>query len=167
MDHSEVCARVNNVTMTLFKISVGLRQGCSLPPIMFLIYNDRIVKKSESCGGEKIGDCSVQRRLFPNDSALLHFTQNGLQQNLDKFSYACSVAGMKIRQLKHCSLEIGGVLLQQSEKHKYLGVLFTNDGKQNSALDIHIGKSSAVIRQLHRSIVLKQEYCSKAKLPMF
>ena len=49
--HSEVCVRFNSATTKPFKVSVGLRQGCSLSPILFLIYMDRMVKKSESCGG--------------------------------------------------------------------------------------------------------------------
>ena len=36
--HSEVCVRVNSATTKPFKVSVGLRQGCSLSPILFLIY---------------------------------------------------------------------------------------------------------------------------------
>ena len=81
----------------------------------FVPYMDRIVKKTESCGGVKIGDCTVQRLLFADDLVLLDSTQNGLRQALDKFSDACSVAGMKIsttktetislsRQPKQCSL---------------------------------------------------------------
>ena len=154
--HSEVCVRVNSATTKPFRVSVGLRQGCSLSPILFLIYMDRIVQNSESCGGE----CTVQCLLFANDLVLLDSTQNGLQQALDRFSDACSVAGMKIsstktetmclsRQPKQCSLQIDGVPLKQSEKFKYLGVSFTSDGRQNSELDIRIGKASAVMRQLH------------------
>ena len=118
--HSEVCVRVNSATTKPFRVSVGLRQGCSLSPILFLIYMDGIVKKSESCGGVKIGECTVQHLLFADDLVLLDSTQNGLQQALDKFSDACSVAGMKIsstktetmclsRQPKKCSLQINGV----------------------------------------------------------
>ena len=90
--HSEVCARVNSATTKPFRVSVGLRQGCSLSPILFLIYMDSIVKKSESCGGVKIGECTIQRLLFADDLVLLDSTQNGLQQALDRFSDACSVA---------------------------------------------------------------------------
>ena len=43
----------------------------------------RIVKKSESCGRVKIGDCTVQRLLFADDLVLLDSAQNGLQQALD------------------------------------------------------------------------------------
>ena len=73
--HSEVCVRVNSATTKPFRLSVGLRQSCSFSPILFLIYMDRIVKKSKSC-----------------DLVLLDSTQNGLQQALDRFSDACSVA---------------------------------------------------------------------------
>ena len=176
--HSEICVRVNSATTKPFRVSVGLRQGCFVSPILFLIYMDRIVKKSESCGGVKIGECTVQRLVFADDLVLLDSTQNGLQQALDRFSDACSVAGMKTsstktetmclsRQPKQCSLQIDGVPLKQSEKFKYLGVSFTSDGRQNSELDIRIGKASAVMRQLHRSVLLKRELCTKAKLSIF
>ena len=113
---------------------------------------DRIGKKSECCGGVKIGECTVQRLLLADDLVLLNSSQNGLQQALDRFLDACSVAGLKIsstktetmclsRQPKQCSLQIGGVPLKQSDKFKYLGVLYTSDGRQNSELDIRIGKS--------------------------
>ena len=43
--HSEVCVRVNSATTKPFRVSVGLQQGCSLSPILLLIYLDRIVRK--------------------------------------------------------------------------------------------------------------------------
>ena len=91
---------LNSETTKSFRVSVGLRQGCSVSPILFLIYMDRIVKKSEFCGGVKIGDCAVLRPLFADDLVLFNSTPNDLQQALDRFSYTCSVAGMKIRTTK-------------------------------------------------------------------
>ena len=139
---------------------------------------DRIVKKTESCGRIKIGDCTLQRLLFADDLVLLDSTQNGLQQALERFSDACPEAGMKIsitkteimclsRQPEQRSLQIHGVPLKQSEKFKYLSVSFTTDGRQNSELDIGIGKASAVMRQLNRSVVLKRKLCTRAKLSIF
>ena len=109
---------------------------------------------------------------------LLGSTQSGFQQAFDRFSDACSVAGMKIRTTKTETmclsrlpkqrfLQIGGVPLQQSEKYKYLDVSFTSDGRQNSELDIRIEKASAVMRQLHRSVLLKRQLCTKAKRSIF
>ena len=175
-----LCVRVNSVTRNYpFRVSVGLRQGCSFSSILFLIYTDRIVTKSEFCGGVKIDTCTVQPQLFADDLVLLDSTQNGLQQALDKFADASSFAGMKIgstktaamclpRQPMRRSLRVSGVPLKQSEKFNYLSISFTSDGRQNSELNIHIGKVSAVMRQLHRSVVLKQELiCIKAKLSIF
>ena len=71
------------------------------------------------------------------------------------------------RQPKQCSLQIDGVPLKQAEKFKYLGVSFTSDGRQNSQLDIWIGKASTVMRQLHRPVALKRELCTRAKLSIF
>ena len=117
--------------------------------------------------------CRLQRPLYADDFVPLQSIQNSLRKALIKFSDACSVAGMKIRatktmclsrQPKQCSLQIDGVPLKPSEKFKYLGVSFTSDRRQNSELDIRIGKASAVMRQLHQSVVLKRELCTKAKL---
>ena len=98
--HFEICVRVDSATTKPFRVSVGLRQGCSLSSILFLIYMDIIVKKSEFCDGVKIGDCTAQCLLFADDLVLLDSTQNGLQQALDRFSDACFVARMKIRTTK-------------------------------------------------------------------
>ena len=101
--HSKVCVRVNSATTKPFRVSAGLWHGCFLSPIFFLDYMDRIVKKSESCGGVKIGECTVQRLLFADDLLLLDSTQNGLQQALDRLSDACSLAGMKNAQRRNLS----------------------------------------------------------------
>ena len=121
---------------------------------------DRIVTKSESCGGVKIGYCTLQQLLFADDLVPLDFTRNGLQQALDRFSDACSVAKMKISTTKTETMCL-------SERFKYHGVSFASDGRQNSELDIRTGKASAVMHQLHRSVVLKRELCTKAKLYIF
>ena len=53
------------------------------------------------------------------------------------------------------------------KKFKYLEVTFSSDGRQDNELDTRIGKASAVIRQLYRSVALKRELCTKAKLSVF
>ena len=53
------------------------------------------------------------------------------------------------------------------EKFKYFGVTFSSDGRKDNKLDTRIGKASAVMRQLFRSVVLKRELCTNAKLSVF
>ena len=71
------------------------------------------------------------------------------------------------RNPDQCVLQVNGATLKQIEKFKYLGVAFTNDGRQSEELDTRIGKASAVIRALHYSVVMKQELSKKAKLSIF
>ena len=67
--HSEVCVRVNSATTKPFRVSVGLRQGCSVSSILYLIYMDRIAKKSESYGGVNIGIARFTNYIFGQASS--------------------------------------------------------------------------------------------------
>ena len=50
-----------------FPAGVRLRQGCTLPPMLFVMFMDRIMRRD--CGGEGIGELS---KLFTmRDSGLL------------------------------------------------------------------------------------------------
>ena len=58
--HFEISVRVNSITTVFFRIRVKLMKVCFLQHILFLIYVNRIVLKSDSCDGIKIGDrCST------------------------------------------------------------------------------------------------------------
>ena len=47
---SESCVRVLSSKSDSFPVGIGLRQGCTLSPILFVIFMDRISRRS--CGGE-------------------------------------------------------------------------------------------------------------------
>lgn len=66
-----------------------------------------------------------------------------------------------------CSLQVGNKLLPQVEEFKYLGVLFTSEGRKECEIDRRIGAASAVMRSLYRSIVVKRELSQKAKLSIY
>ena len=50
------------------------------------------------------------------------------------------------------------------EEFKYLGVLFTRDGRREQEIDRRIGAASAVVRTLYWSVAVKRELSQKAKL---
>jgi len=56
-------------------------------------------------------------------------------------------------------------LLPQAKEFKYLGVLFTSEGKIE--WEMEIGAASAVMRALYRSVVVKRELSRKAKLSIY
>ena len=165
---SEVCVGINVMKTKPFNVSVGLRQGCVLSPLLFNIYIDRIDRDSSSSTNVTLGEGNVRHLLFADDLALLSSNKSDLQYALDRFSDACLDAGIKInttkteimflsRHLVQCSFEANRITLKQTEKFKYLGFTFSSDGRQDNELDTHIGKASAVMRQLYRSVVLKRE----------
>ena len=175
---SEVCVRVNGMKTKPFSVSVGLRQGCVLSPLLFIIRMDKIDRDSSYSSGVTFGQCNVQRLLFADDLALLTLNKSDLQYALDRFSEACLDAGMKISTAKteimylsrhpvQYPFQTNGVTLQQTEKFKHLRVAFSSDGRQDNELDTRIRKASAVMRQLYRSVVLKRELCTKAKFSVF
>ncbi|TWW56340.1 Plexin-A1 Semaphorin receptor NOV [Takifugu flavidus] len=72
---------------------------------------------------------------------------------------------MVLNQKKvECLLRVKEEILPQVEELKYLGVLFTNEGRMEQEIDRRIGAASAVLRTLHRSVVVKRELSRKAKL---
>ena len=109
-----------------------------------------------------------------NDLALSSSNKSDLQYAINVFSDASLDAGMKISTAKNEIMCLSrhpvqysfqtnnGVTLKQ--KFKYLGVTFLSDGRQDNKLNSNFGKASAVMRQFYRSVVLKRELCTKAKL---
>jgi len=68
---------------------------------------------------------------------------------------------------RQCMRQVSGNTLQQVEKFKYLGVVFTSDGRGREERDTRICKTNAVLRQLYRSVATKQELSNTAKLSVF
>ena len=174
----EVCVRVNGKQSKPFHVGVGLRQGCVLSPLLFIVYMNWIDKCNQADECATIGNCKISRLLFADDLVLLSSTESGLQRALNSFADACNTAGMKISTAKtevlhlsrnpdQCVLQVNGATLKQVEKFRYLGVAFTSDGRQDEELDTRIGKASAVMRALHYSVVMKRESSKKAKLSIF
>ncbi|KAK3533211.1 hypothetical protein QTP70_013614 [Hemibagrus guttatus] len=66
-----------------------------------------------------------------------------------------------------CTLQVGGEVLPQVEEFKYLGVLFTSEGRMDREIDRRIGAVAAVMRSMYRSVVVKKELSRKAKLSIY
>ncbi|KAI3358259.1 hypothetical protein L3Q82_003257 [Scortum barcoo] len=95
-----------------------------------------------------------------------------------RFAAECEAAGMRISTSKSeamvldrkrvaCPLQVGGEVLPQVEEFKYLGVLFTSEGKMEREIDRRIGAASAVMRSVYRTVVVKKELSRKAKLSIY
>uniref|UniRef100_A0A671TEK4 Reverse transcriptase domain-containing protein n=1 Tax=Sparus aurata TaxID=8175 RepID=A0A671TEK4_SPAAU len=162
-DRSRSLVRIAGSKSDLFPVHVGLRQGCSLSPVLFIIFNDRISRRSHGPEGIWFGSHWISSLLFADDVVLLAPSSQDLQHVLGRFAAECEVAGMRISTSKSeamvldqkkvaCSLQVGGEFLPQVEEFKYLGVLFTSEGRMEREIDRRIGAVAAVMRSLYRSV---------------
>uniref|UniRef100_A0A674NTV4 Reverse transcriptase domain-containing protein n=1 Tax=Takifugu rubripes TaxID=31033 RepID=A0A674NTV4_TAKRU len=177
-DRCQSLVRIAGSKSNSFPVRVGLRQGCPLSPILFIIFMDRISRCSHGVEGIRFGDLRIASLLFADDVVLLASSARDLQLSLDRFAAACEAAGMRIstskseamvlnRKKVECLLRVKEEILPQVEEFKYLGVLFTSGGRMEREIDRRIGAASAVMRTLHRSVVVKRELSRKAKLSIY
>lgn len=64
----------------------GLRQGCLLSAILFIIFMDRISRSSQVAIGFHLGGLRISSLLFADDVVLLASSSDGLQLALERFA---------------------------------------------------------------------------------
>ncbi|TWW55864.1 hypothetical protein D4764_09G0009140 [Takifugu flavidus] len=97
--------------------------------------------------------CQSLVRIAGNDVVLLESSARDLQLTLDRFAATCEAAGMKIstskseamvlnRKKVEYLLRVKEEILPQVEEFKYLGVLFTSEGRMEREIDRRIGSNA-------------------------
>ncbi|KAK3547628.1 hypothetical protein QTP86_026269 [Hemibagrus guttatus] len=134
---SRSLVRFASCNSDLFPVHVGLRQGCPLSPVLFIVFMDRISRRSQWLEGVRFEDHRISSLIFADDVVLLASSSLDLQHALGRFAAKCEAAGMRVSTSKSeamvldrkkvaCTLQVGGEFLPQVEEFKYLGVLFTS-----------------------------------------
>uniref|UniRef100_A0AAQ4PCE6 Reverse transcriptase domain-containing protein n=1 Tax=Gasterosteus aculeatus aculeatus TaxID=481459 RepID=A0AAQ4PCE6_GASAC len=167
---SESCVRVLGSKSKAFPVGVGLRLGCALSPILFVVFMDRISRRSRGEESLQFGGLRI--------SSLLFASVCDLQLSLERFAVECEAVGMRIstskseamvlsRKPMDCLLQVGMCPYPQVKEFKYLGVLFTSEGKMECEFGRRIGAAGAVFHSLYRTVVTKRELSRKAKLSIY
>lgn len=135
------CVRLNSFTSEWFEVNTGLRQGCSLSPILFNLYiNDFVSTVKELGYGVDIGNnekCCIL--LYADDIVLLAECEQDLQRMLDILHDWCDQNGMTISPTKSqvvhyrpksvnrimFTFKCGHTELKIVEKYVYLGLVLT------------------------------------------
>nr|XP_054600482.1 uncharacterized protein LOC129164434 [Nothobranchius furzeri] len=153
-------------------VSLKLKQR--LKPLMFHFADAQVDELTE-----RIGSCSgIDKLIKKREFQFLDLVFDVLVPELllGRFAAECEAAGMRVSTSKSmvldrkrvaCQLLVGGEVLPQVEEFKYLGVLFTSDGRRDREIDRRIGSASAVMRMLNRSVVVKRELSQKARLSIY
>ena len=85
---SRSCVRISGCKSESFDVTTGLRQGCILSPLLFIIFMDRISRRCTG-PGVKLGNVEISKLFFADDLVLLVSTAEDLQRLLDKFVTEC------------------------------------------------------------------------------
>ncbi|KAK3516029.1 hypothetical protein QTP70_001869 [Hemibagrus guttatus] len=177
-NQSRSLVRIASCKSDLFPVHVGLRQGCPLSPVLFIVFMGRISRCSQGLKGVRFGDHRISSLIFADDVVLLASSSLDLQHTLGCFAAECEAAGMRVSTSKSeamvldrkkvaCTLQVGGEVLPQVEEFKYLGVLFTSEGRMDREIDRRLSAAAAVMRSMYRSVVVKKELSRKAKLSIY
>ncbi|KAI3376714.1 hypothetical protein L3Q82_017138 [Scortum barcoo] len=140
-DRSRSLVRIAGSKSDLFPVHVGLRQGCPLSPVLFIIFMDRISRRSQGPEGVRFGNHRISSLLFADDVVLLASSSQDLQRHvlLERFAAECEAAGMRISTSKSEAMVL--------------------DRKRAD----WIGAASAVMRSVYRTVVVKKELSPKGE----
>jgi len=108
-------------------------------------------------------DCIFSTEFSTYTWSVLRCVRPRGNENLKRSGYC----GSRSRNPRQCTLQISGNTLQQVEKFKYLGVVFTSDGRRNKEIDTRIGEANAALCEPFCSVVTKRELSNTAKLSVF
>ncbi|KAK3520727.1 hypothetical protein QTP70_031452 [Hemibagrus guttatus] len=70
-NRSRSLVRIASCKTDLFPVHVGLRQGCPLSPVLFIVFMDRISRRSQGLEGVRFGDHRISSLIFADDVVLL------------------------------------------------------------------------------------------------
>ena len=127
---------VNDKLSDWFDIGIGLRQGCVLSPLLFLIFiNDLIRELNDSNLGVDIGEGKLSNLAFADDIALVANSARDLQKLVKiaeryarKWNFAFNTKKCKVLVFNHKGAQPTVTLdndrLDVVREYKYLGVRF-------------------------------------------
>ena len=129
----ECAVILNNKETDWFEVQSGVRQGCIISPILFLVAIDWVMRKTTS--DKKRGITwsmftTLEDLDFADDIALLSSKQDHMQEKTDRLSYFASQIGLELNAKKtqemrlnttsNLRLEAEGTEIQQVDKFTYL-----------------------------------------------
>ena len=121
-------------------VTSAVMQECVLSPLLFIVYMEKITREANP----KPED--LNEMLFADDQSLVHEKEGELQEHTNSLNTQCENFGMKINISKTETMEVGrtpvrlsinidGTTLKQVGEFKYLGSIFTEEGRLNRDRD--------------------------------
>jgi len=146
-----------------FQIVTGVRQGCILSPLLFLLVMDWILRRAtenNNCGiqwkdGKRLTDLD-----FADDIALLDDTWEGMRELTGNIEKEAASVGLRINADKtklmiagnmgtSQTITAGGKQIEEIEDFCYLGSVISNNSSCDRDIKTRLGKANASFTNLH------------------
>ena len=145
------CVRWDGIVSSPFKVSNGVRQGGILSPLLFNVYVDDLsIELTSSRVGCNVNEVFMNHLIYADDTVLLAPSPDALQRLIDicsKFAdnnemvmnerktYVMCVKPKRLKNLSIPNVYLNGKPLKFIDKHKYLGVIFSEHQSDNDDID--------------------------------
>ena len=144
----KACIKLGNVHSDFFELSLGVRQGCILSPLLFNIFLSDLARKFESMeNGFRVGEICLNSLFWADDLVLFAKSKDELDALLKTLEAYCKENEITINTKKtKCMIfnkggrlmrrpfYLDGVQLENVRSYKYLGFLITPSGEINTGL---------------------------------
>ena len=151
------CVKLNGFHTDWFAVRCGLKQGCSLSPILFNLYINDWAKRISSLGiGIQLENEVVSILMYADDIVLLAETEEDLQSLIDLLQQWCDEKKMKVNLDKtkvvyfrntasektRKLFKFGNGNIEITDSYTYLGILLTEHLDFN-AMAAQVAKSAS------------------------
>ena len=173
------CVRHAGKHSDWFQVKTGVRQGCIISPLLFLVVIDWVMKKATSDKPRgiiwnvfsRLEDCD-----FADDIGLISHTHKDIQEKTDRVDKFARSIGLKIHPSKsklmrvktksHHAVTVRGESLETVEDFKYLGSIISADSNIEREISSRIGQAAYAFRKLN-NIWKSTSIHTKTKLKIY
>ena len=146
-----------------FRCDVGVRQGCPLSSILFILFTYDLLDALKHCSGVMLASSRISGLMFADDLFLLTDNPRGLQSALNALQEYCLKWALSVNQDKTKVLVFGnrqfsftwtynGLVLQVLS-YCYLGIIFFQNGLFTKAVETLCQSAIKVIKSISREMV--------------
>ena len=176
---NQCCVRHERKQSEWFHVKTGIRQGCVISPVLFLVVIDWVMRRATEDQPRglvrglttRLEDCD-----FADDIALLSHNQKSIQEKTDRVDWAARSVGLKIHPSKSKMMKlknrsttktiVRNVELEEVQDFKYLGSYISTDSNIEKEMSTRIGLAAQAFNRL-QSIWKSTALQTKTKLKIY
>lgn len=166
----DFCVRVEGGLSDTFTSCEGIKQGCTLSPLLFNIFTSDMPRSLQDRDSAQLDDRSISCLMYADDTVICSETKEGLQRSLNSLRDYCLKWNLTVNDKKTKVMVFhkgrqprgdfwyGGTKLEIVQEYVYLGIVFTCSGSFKSALTrlaVQARKASFKIIKVMRKMSVK------------